>query len=83
MLELFAKSDEEKKEFLTNFKDPFKSQNIEEIWLIYRKPLFSDDFIWEATIHFRSGDTKGEHKIKNSHFPTLIKQVEEFIKSKN
>lgn len=80
MLEIF-KTQEQQKQFVDTYQDPFKSDKIECVSFWVRKNAFCEGMSVYAHIDFVNGNTKGEHKIIAADFQTLVRQVDEFIKS--
>ena len=74
---------EEKEQVVTDFLDPFKGKHVKQIWLIIdREPFLNKkDVDFRASVQFRNGNTKGEQDITADDFPTLLHEVESFIKS--
>ena len=82
-LELLG-SQNEQKQYLSEFKDPFKSDKIEKIWISIRRGFFSDSrdkIEYSASIEFKNGNTEGKQNVEADNFPTLIYKIQEFIKS--
>jgi len=81
MITLFN-SEEEKKNFLASYNNPFKSENISCVSFWIRKNRFRPDMIeHEADIDFENGNTKGSHTIISHDLPSLIEKTELFINS--
>lgn len=81
-MELFNQKTQEKEQFLSTYKDPFKSDKVESIIFHIGKSMFSPyEINMSATIKFKNGDTSGAHNIKADDFPTLVKKVDEFVHS--
>lgn len=68
---------------LTDFKNPFQKGSIEKVWINIRRKNYSPggDIVFEASISFKNGDTKGEQDIKGETFSDLIGKINAFIKS--
>jgi len=79
-MELF-KNSTEKEQFISKYKDPFKSDNVEQIIMRIGAGLFGGKVKYRATIEFKNGNTTGEQKLQCNDFPSLVKEVEQFIKS--
>jgi len=80
-MELF-KSKQEQESFVSDYKNPFMSDKCERIFMHIRKDIFSEgEIIYEAVVKFKNGNTSGEQQIDASDFPSLVKKVEQFIKS--
>lgn len=76
------KNEEEKKTSLSMYSDPFKQDKIEEI--VYRISCnWWTSYVtkYRATITFKNGKTNGTHEIESNDFPTLLTEVDTFIKS--
>lgn len=68
------------------FKDPFNSSYIDEIVMHYRKPLFAKSFVWQGTVYFKNGLTKGEQRTPEcpswEDFMLQMKQIYNSLNSK-
>jgi hypothetical protein len=69
--------------FLTDFKNPFQKNRIESIWIQIRRKNWSlgGEIVFEATVKFINGNTKGEQVIAGETFAQLIEKVNAFVKS--
>ena len=74
--------DEETKNFVSTYKNPFNQDKIKRIVIsINVKTNFLYDNPFEATVYFNNGDTNGNHDIKADSLPDLLTMIEIFIKS--
>lgn len=81
LLSLF-RTDEEKKSFVTTFNDPFKAENVTSITMTIEKSYWTNNVTkYKACVYFKSGKTSGNHDLEADDFSSLVKLVEEFIKS--
>jgi hypothetical protein len=84
MLSFFKEENGQKEQNLTEFNDPFNSNCCESINLWIRKPIFSfseQKIEYKAMIEFKSGNTSGRQTIESEDFSSLLKKVEDFVKS--
>lgn len=81
MMELL-KGHDEHNSFISEFKDPFKSDKCDSIMIYVRKSNSSKNGIrMTSWVEFKNGNTSGKQQIEAEDFPSLIKKTEEFIKS--
>lgn len=74
-------SESEKESFISTYKDPFNSGNVEKITMRIGAGWFGGDIKYKATIDFKNGDTEGVQRLVAEDFPSLVREVELFIKS--
>lgn len=69
-----------KEEIQAPVLNPFAVQHITYISMRMRHPLFGskDEWLFEADISFKNGDTSGEQNIKGTDFMDLFKKVYDF-----
>ena len=79
MLDLFSKNEGSTQ--LTTFSDPFTSDKIDHVNIWIRKNSLTLEITYEADIHFKNNQTSGKHSVTGVDFPTLISNIEIFIKS--
>lgn len=81
MLEIF-KNDKEKPEFVSDYQNPFQSDNIEKIMFTIEKSWWTDGkTTYRSSINFKTKLTTGTHRIDASSFTELIAKTESFVKS--
>lgn len=66
---------------IINFQNPFKQSGVVGINLHYSKILFQQDFGWKGNVVFKKWNTTGEQKFESQELPTMLKEIEAFIKS--
>lgn len=66
---------------VSDLRDPFRADCCDRIYFVIRKNCFTEKIEFEATVEFRNGPTKGEHRIHAESFPELVKKVEVFTSS--
>ena len=80
-MEIF-KNDQEKKGFITNYQNPFKSDKVRKIeFTIESSSWFKDKTEYKSMVRFQSGDTSGYHRMEADDFSSLFEKTEMFIKS--
>jgi len=57
------------------FKDPFKKDCINSVWMVYSHGRF------RGWVEFTNGDTQGKQEFKANSFPELAEKMKEFINS--
>lgn len=74
-------SNDEQKQDLLGFSNPFNKNGVRYVEMEIGRPIFhyGDEPVFNATIHFDSGSTTGMHRIKSTDFPTLVKDVQNFL----
>jgi hypothetical protein len=72
---------ESKKRALADFKDPFSSKKIENIWFHISKKWRTNEPSFTASVEFKNGNTEGKQKFEADSFPALVKKVEDFTKN--
>ena len=72
---------EQESEFVSDYSNPFDSDNVDEITFNIGKNLFTKEVEYISIISFKNGLTTGRHKIKSNSFIELVKQTQYFIKS--
>lgn len=81
MLDIF-KNKEQKKEFVSTYQNPFKSDKVKKIWFIIENSYWTDHKTsYSSNIDFATGSTTGCHKIKADSFTELVAKTEAFIES--
>lgn len=72
-------SNNKKEEIQAPVLNPFALQHITYISMRMRHPIFKDDeWLFEATISFKNGNTSGEQEIEGTDFMDLFRKVYDF-----
>ena len=67
---------------LSDLRDPFKRDCVEEIRFRIAKALFAPyEIRYTAAVEFMNGPTKGEQSFEAEDFPSLVKKVDQFTNS--
>ena len=67
---------------LSDIRDPFRRDCVEEIRFRIAKALFAPyEIRYTAIVEFVNGPTKGEQSFTADDFPSLVKKVDEFTNS--
>lgn len=81
MLEIF-KSKEQKKEFVSTYQNPFKSDKIKKIEFTIEKSFWTNDTTkYRSCVSFDTGATNGYHRLEANSFPEIVEITEAFINS--
>ena len=81
MLDLFE-NEEQKKDFITTYENPFQSDKIRKIEFTIEKSFWTNHKIaFKSCISFDTGATTGYHRMEANSFPEIVKQTEAFVKS--
>jgi hypothetical protein len=73
--------DQIKNDKLSNIKDPFNEDCIDNIWIQMDRNFFNTNIKeWNACIKFKNGNTSGEQKTnKFATFPEVVSAVKDII----
>jgi hypothetical protein len=67
---------------MTEFKDPFSKQGIDNVTFFIRKNIFDDSIIeYSSRVYFKNGNTSGSQEIKAQNFNELLSKTKSFVDS--
>lgn len=80
-MQLF-KSKEQKKNFVSTYENPFKSDKVKKIEFTIENSFWTNGVTrYKSCIQFESTSTTGYHRMEANSFPELVEQTEAFIQS--
>lgn len=81
MLDLF-RNKEQKKEFLSTYENPFKSDKVKKIEFTIENSFWTNGkTAFKSCTRFDSGSTTGHHRLEADSFPEIVEKTESFIRS--
>lgn len=78
LLEIFSPN--EQQTGLSPLNNPFVKEGAETVWMYGRKSS-DGSVIWEGWVNFKRGGTEGKHTVKGDSILSVLKQLDELIKS--
>ena len=64
---------------LQDFKNPFEKDKVKRICIFCHPKREYTDNIWDASIDFQNGATKGEQEFESKNLPDLLEQMKTFV----
>lgn len=63
----------------SDFNNPFNKQNIESIYVSFRRGILSGKWNAYGSIEFKNGNTSGEQKFEGETFDEVVVKIKAFL----